>query len=100
VQTGDIRAMKNGLGMIWVKCPLNTAVLLSKMEKVRIGWSVIRIEMLQAREKQCFRCWKFGHLKYTCKFEVDRTGHCYRCGSSKHKIKDCSNEAQCVICKE
>lgn len=65
IQTSEIKTMKNGLGMIWVKCPLITAAQLSKMEK-NAYWSVIKIEMLHAREKQCFRCCRFGHLKYTC----------------------------------
>ncbi|EFN62147.1 hypothetical protein EAG_13725, partial [Camponotus floridanus] len=89
IRASEIKIMRNGLGMIWVKCPLHAAAQLFKIGKVRIGWSIIKIEMLQAREKQCFRCWRFGHLKYNCKSEIDRTGCCYRCGSSQHKVKEC-----------
>lgn len=39
-------------------------------------------------------------MKYHCKSEIDRTGRCYRCGSDEHKVKECTNEAQCVVCKE
>lgn len=102
INTGGIGKMRNGSGMVWIKCPLTAAILLSKMEKIRIGWSSIRIEMLGPCEKQCFYCWKYGHLKYNCKSEIDRTGQhrCYRCGSSGHKAKECTREVQCVICKE
>lgn len=100
IHVGEIGRMRSGAGMVWLKCPLTAAILLSKAEKICIGWSSVRIEMLSPREKQCFRCWRFGHLKYNCKSDIDRTGRCYKCGSSEHKIKECAEEAQCVICKE
>ncbi|GAB1869279.1 CCHC-type domain-containing protein [Camponotus japonicus] len=96
---GKIGRMRNGSGMVWVKCPLNAALALSKIGKICIGWSSVRVEILGPREKQCFRCWEYGHMKYNCKSEIDRTGRCYRCGSDEHKVKECTNEAQCVICK-
>lgn len=100
IRSSNIKGMRNGLGMIWIKCPLSSAIQISKFEKIRIGWSTIKVEMLSAREKQCFRCWRYGHLKYNCKVDIDRTGHCYRCGSPEHKVKECTYEAQCLVCKE
>lgn len=100
VKVGNIKPMRNGLGMVWLRCPLTAAVAMSKMEKVRIGWSIIRIELLSAREKQCFRCWKYGHLKYNCTSDLDRTKNCYRCGSTEHFVIACNKQAHCIICKE
>lgn len=100
VLIGDIKPMRNGLGMVWLRCPLTAAITLSKMGKIRIGWSMIKIELLNAREKQCFRCWKFGHLKYNCQTSIDRSRCCYRCGMEGHQVKVCTQNAQCVICKE
>lgn len=60
-----------------------------------------RVEMLARRSLQCFRCWEFGHARYTCKSSVDRSGHCFRCGGQGHSVKGCtSREAKCVICEE
>lgn len=100
VKVGDIKPMRSGLGMVWLQCPLTAAITLSKLGKIRIGWSMIKIELLKAREKQCFKCWKFGHLKYTCQANIDRSMCCYRCGIEGHRVRECTQNAQCVICKE
>ncbi|XP_025266755.1 uncharacterized protein LOC112638758 [Camponotus floridanus] len=100
VKVGDIKPMRNGLGMVWLKCPLGVAVTVAKMEKIKIGWSIIKVELIHAREKQCFKCWRFGHLKYNCTSNIDRTKCCYRCGSEGHLVSACSKDTHCIICKE
>lgn len=90
VKVGDIKPMRSGLGMVWLQCPLASAVSLAKLEKLCIGWSVIKIELLGAREKQCFKCWRYGHLKYNCIVNIDRKGLCYRCGAESHRVKECT----------
>lgn len=95
----EIKTMRSGLGMLWAQCPLESAVNLSNLEKIKIGWSVVRIELLKAREIQCCRCWRFGHLKLKCTADVDRKLG-YKCGLEGHRVRDCQNEAHCIVCRE
>lgn len=59
-----------------------------------------RADLLKARPVQCFRCWKFGHVRFACKEAADRTGHCFRCGKLGHRSSECSAAPHCVICAE
>jgi len=100
VRTGEMRMMRSGLGMLWAQCPLTSAIALSKLQRIGIGWSTIRIELLKARETQCFKCWRFGHLKSKCTSNLDRRGLCYKCSGDGHLVKNCPNAAFCIVCKE
>lgn len=56
IKTSPIRAMRNGLGTIWAQCPLRAALQISTQGKVKIGWTVARVELLKARPLQCHKC--------------------------------------------
>ncbi|KMQ84932.1 gag-pol polyprotein, partial [Lasius niger] len=75
VKVGAIRPLNNGLYTVWVQCPLGAVAKLSHMRKVKIGWTLARVEALNARPLQCFKCWRFGHLKSSCSFAEDFSGH-------------------------
>lgn len=49
---------------------------------MKIGWTVVKVELLKARPLQCFKCWEVGHLKSQCSSRIDRSGLCYRCGQA------------------
>ncbi|XP_032688973.1 uncharacterized protein LOC116852579 [Odontomachus brunneus] len=100
VRTGDLRKMSNGLSMIWVQCPLAAATLVAKGEKIRIGWTIARVELLRARPLQCFRCWEYGHVMNACKSTTDRSAACYRCGMDGHCAKQCTTAPKCMVCTE
>lgn len=55
VKIGDIRKMANGLGTVWIQCPLYAARVVDK-GKLRVGWTMVRTEMLKARPIQCYKC--------------------------------------------
>lgn len=95
---GQIRPMNNGLFMVWAQCPLASAIQISASGKIRIGWTVARIELLKARPTQCFRCWEQGHLKSKCTSLVDRTNLCYRCGKEGHLARWCTEAFNCALC--
>ncbi|XP_024875987.1 uncharacterized protein LOC112457258 [Temnothorax curvispinosus] len=99
IKLGTIRCMNNGLCSIWAKCPLTAAIKLTATDRIKIGWTVARVELLKARPIQCFKCWRFGHVKNTCEFPEDRAGSCFKCGSRQHRISTCDEPACCVVCK-
>lgn len=41
ITIGDIKPMRNGLGMIWAQCPLTLAIQMANLKTVRLGWSRI-----------------------------------------------------------
>lgn len=101
VKVGSIKWMANGLGTIWAKCPLMSANKLVANNKIKMGWTIAKIEMLKTRPLQCYRCWEYGHVKFSCTSEIDRTQNCYNCGIEGHRAKDCSQKIPtCVICAE
>lgn len=101
VKTGNIRWMYNGLGIIWIRCPLAAAIKVEKEGKIRIGWTVAKVEVMAKRPLQCYRCWEFGHVRFSCKAKVDRKGHCFNCGNLGHSARECRSEVpRCVICDE
>ncbi|KMQ90098.1 gag-pol polyprotein [Lasius niger] len=98
VRVGTLRLMRNGLNMAWAKCPLVAASKIASKKKAYIGWTCARVELLRARPIQCFRCWGFGHVRFSCSAQVDRSRCCFNCGEDGHSLKDCQRPPRCVIC--
>lgn len=98
VKVGPIRPMRNGLYTVWIQCPLAAAIRASTGNKIRIGWTIARIELLKARPIQCYRCWEQGHLMSSCKSAIDRSDMCYRCGKTGHSVRSRTSEFNCAIC--
>lgn len=63
-----------------------------------MGWTTARIEFLDTRPIQCYRCWAFGHIQAKCDSEVDRRRLCFRCGSAGHKFEECFAPFNCILC--
>lgn len=80
IRTGPIRPMRNGLGTIWVQCPLAAVNGLTEDGRLLVGWSSVRVVPLKSRPIQCFRCWRLGHARAACTSSVDRGRSCFRCG--------------------
>lgn len=101
VKSSEIRWMRNGLGTAWVKCPLEAANKLAESGKLKIGWTIAKVELLKKRQLQCFNCWSFGHVGFSCTSTVCRKGHCYFCGLAGHTSHTCRAERpDCLLCKE
>lgn len=100
VDVGIPRPMRNGLLMAWAKCPLANAVRVAKVGKLKVGWTVARVEILAARPLQCFKCWHFGHHQSKCNSTTDRSRICFRCNQIGHTVNNCQNEMCCALCTE
>ncbi|XP_071577582.1 uncharacterized protein [Temnothorax nylanderi] len=98
IKLSTIRRMNNGLHSIWAKCPLTAALRLTLSNKIKIGWTVARVELLEARPVQCFKCWRFGHVRNTCEFPEDRTGSCFRNREAQDLLLHHSEELGAAVC--
>lgn len=100
VKVGPIKIMRNGLGSVWAKLPVAAAAKASAEGRMRIGWTVARVEVLEARTLQCHKCWAFGHVMYVCRSDKNRAGRCYNCGEIVHQARTCTAQPRCVLCEE
>ncbi|KAA5581666.1 hypothetical protein F3G14_18610 [Acinetobacter baumannii] len=87
-----------GTGQVLVRCPIAGVKKILAVNKLRIGWSVLRAQLLEARRLQCYRCHALGHVSARCPSAVDRSGECYRCGQTGHKSAGCALTPHCTIC--
>ncbi|EFN82705.1 hypothetical protein EAI_17623, partial [Harpegnathos saltator] len=100
IKTGKIRETWNSYRTIWVQCPLVAAKKVAEEGNITIGWALTKVELLQARALQCFKCLEKGHVQVNCKSNNDRRANCYRCGEIGHLARDCNSRARCQICEE
>ncbi|XP_046619808.1 uncharacterized protein LOC124304981 [Neodiprion virginianus] len=100
VKVGPLREMTNGLRSAWVQCPLGAATKIAAKGKIPVGWTTVRVNLLEARPRQCFRCWEFGHIGATCKAPKAHGAACYRCGGEGHQARTCTAAPRCAICAE
>lgn len=84
VRTGPIRPMNNGLFTLWVQCPLSAAIKIANMKNIKIGWTIARVDLLENKPVQCFKCWRYGHVRLACPTNDDFSGLCFKCGGSGH----------------
>lgn len=100
IKPGPIRTMANGLGMVWAQLPAVAAAKVADEGRIRIGWTVARVELLKVRPLQCYRCWSYGHVQSTCRSPVNRSGACFKCGQQGHVASMCNNAPHCVVCHD
>ncbi|EFN69006.1 Proline-rich P65 protein [Camponotus floridanus] len=100
-KVSTISNMRDGMGVAWVTCPLQTAVKIAENGVMTLGWTRVRVELLKKRPIQCHKCWRFGHVASRCAAEIDRKGTCFRCGQVGHLAGACNTGVlRCLICAE
>ncbi|EFN66611.1 hypothetical protein EAG_05608, partial [Camponotus floridanus] len=51
VRVGEIKRYRRGMGVAWIRCPLKAAIQVAKKKKIKIGWTIVGVTLLQARFK-------------------------------------------------
>lgn len=101
IECSEIKFFRGSLGVAWAQCPMSVALKVKEAgDKMRIGWSRIKVEVLKPRPVQCYRCLAAGHTYQRCPSRIDRRDCCRKCGEKGHFSKWCSNKTSCPICKE
>ncbi|XP_029164494.1 uncharacterized protein LOC114935763 [Nylanderia fulva] len=100
IKVGAIRRLPNGNNMVWVQCPVDAAILVAEKKRLRIRWTTARVEMLQKRPTQCYKCWRKGHIRNNCPFKEDYSKVCFRCGGNDHPVKICTADIKCRVCAD
>lgn len=100
VTVGDVKRSSNGTDMAWVRCPLTAANQLSLKGQIKVGWALARVDLLENRPLQCYKCLEGGHVRARCPNNVDRSGKCYRCGQEGHIARECTAPISCTLCRE
>lgn len=99
VRTGEIRPAPNGLGTLWLQCPLAAANRAAAVGKLELVWSSPSVEALEPRATRCFRCLERGHIQATCPNTTERRNLCYRCSQEGHLARECNSAPRCAICE-
>ena len=93
VEVDEIRVTPQGLGSVWLHCPLTAAKKICSAYdgkgKLQVGCSMATVYSLPQCNLQCFKCLETGHVRQNCESKTDRSDQCYRCGESGHQAKNC-----------
>lgn len=102
VKVGTIKTDPNGMGTAWVRCPLAAANKIAAAgARIFVGWVRARMDILEQRPLQCFKCLEGGHVRSRCPNSTDRSDLCYRCGAPGHLARDCTQtKVRCPLCED
>jgi len=71
IKVGEIRRASNSISIVWARCPLASANAIVEAGGIRVGWTTLRVVMLEERPLQCFTCLEGGHAALYCPSSVD-----------------------------
>lgn len=96
----SVGRMRDGMGIVWARCPLDAAVRIAEWGSVGIGWTRVRVDLIRKKPVQCYKCWRFGHVRASCRNEEDHAGAYFRCGLTGHAAGSCGSAPCCVVCRD
>lgn len=98
IQAGDIRRTSENQGSLWLKLPLAAAKKAVEGGTLQVGWSRVKITLLEARPLRCYKCLERWHVREKCPNSQNRSNRCYRCGGLEDTAKECTALPKCPIC--
>ncbi|XP_043604759.1 uncharacterized protein LOC122577493 [Bombus pyrosoma] len=100
IRLGETRLARNGLGSVWMRGPVGAVRKLAQAGRIAIGWSMAKVEAIERRPLQCYKCLETGHVSRMCTSKEDRGHLCYRCGDPGHQARACTAaNPKCLICE-
>ena len=63
-------------------------------DKIKAGYSILKVQPFIPNPLRCFKCQAFGHHQSTCKKEE----LCPKCGLAAHGLAECEAPVKCVNC--
>lgn len=100
IAIGEVKMSPSGIGTVWARCPVKAANIAARKGQIQIGWALTRVELLEDRPLQCYKCLEGGHVRARCPNKIDRSGNCYRCGQEGHQAKNCVAPVHCSVCSD
>jgi len=100
IKVGVIKRPSGGLGTLWAQCPLVSAIRIKKSGKIRVGWTMAKVDILPDRSLQCYKCLEGGHTMSKCPNKQDYRGRCFNRGGNGHLAQKCTNKAHCPACAD
>ncbi|XP_070530005.1 uncharacterized protein [Cardiocondyla obscurior] len=100
IKAGSIRSFPGGLGSLWMSIPLVAAKKATEGNTLKVGWTKVKVDLLESRPLRCYKCLQRGHVADKCPETLDRSGRCYRCGEQGHVAKMCRAPPKCPICSD
>jgi len=80
--------------------PTPSSNKLAKLRKIKLGWTLARVEILPERPVLCYKCFKGGHVRAKCQSTEKRVDICYCCCSRGHRATEGNVAPRCIVCEE
>jgi len=85
----SIRENAGGGKVAKLTVDMDTALRLSALKSIRIGWNMCRVKLLKTKSPICYRCQASGHTAAECQATDASPKKCYRCRGVGHLAATC-----------
>lgn len=71
------------------RVPIKVASKAVDAGKIRIGWAMCRVKLLERKDSVCYKCQGTGHVAAVCNSEA-KPKACFKCKSLEHLARECA----------
>lgn len=70
------------------RIPMKVASKIAGGGRIRIGWAMCKVRLLERKDRVCYKCQGTGHIAANCN-SVAKPKACYKCNSREHLAREC-----------